>query len=50
VTNGHARSAKASPIAMDISRLANISPTSAPRTATGSGSSQFSPHATMYQA
>jgi hypothetical protein len=34
----------------DMSRLANISPTSAARTGSGSGSSQFAPQATMYQA
>ncbi len=50
MTNSHARSVKASPIATDISRLANISPTSTRRTGRGSGSSQFAPHAVMYQA
>ncbi len=37
-------------IAADMSRLANISPTSNSRTAIRSGSSQFAPHATMYHA
>jgi hypothetical protein len=33
-----------------MSRLANMRPTSETRTASGSGSSQFDPHATMYHA
>jgi hypothetical protein len=49
VTNSHARSSKASPIATDMSRLANISPTSA---AHGQRVriEPVRPHATMYQA
>jgi hypothetical protein len=50
VTNSHARPSKASAIPTDMSRLANMSPTSTARTGSGSGSSQFAPHATMYQA
>jgi hypothetical protein len=50
VTNSHARQSNASPIATDMSRLANISPTSSTRTGSRSGSSQFAPHAVMYQA
>jgi hypothetical protein len=50
VTNSHARPSNASSIATDMSRLANISPTSATRTGSGFGSSQFAPHAVMYQA
>jgi DNA-binding MurR/RpiR family transcriptional regulator len=50
VTNNHARSLNASSIATDMSRLANISPTTTTRTASRLGSSQFAPHAVMYQA
>jgi hypothetical protein len=50
VTNSHARSSKASPIATDISRLANITPTSSSRTGSRSGSSQFAPQAVVCQA
>jgi hypothetical protein len=50
VTNSQARSPKASPIAMDMSRLANMSPTSRARTGARSGSSQLAPQAVMYQA
>ena len=50
MTNSHARPSNASAIATDISRLANISPTSSKRTGGRSGSSQFAPHAIMYQA
>ena len=49
-TNSHARSSNASAIETDMSRLANISPTSSRRTGSRSGSSQFAPHAVMYQA
>jgi hypothetical protein len=49
VTNSHARQSNASPIATDMSRLANISPTSSTRTGSRSGSSQFAPHAVMYE-
>jgi hypothetical protein len=37
-------------IATDMSRLANMSPTSSRRTGSRLGSSQFAPHAVMYQA
>jgi hypothetical protein len=50
VTNSHARPSNASAIATDMSRLANISPTSITRTGSRSGSSQFAPQAVMYQA
>jgi hypothetical protein len=50
VTNSHARPSKASAIAADMSRLANISATSSTRTGSRSGSSQFALHAVMYQA
>ena len=50
MTNSQARSPNASEIATDMSRLANISPTSSRRTGSRSGSSQFAPHAVMYQA
>ena len=50
MTNSHARPSNASPIATDISRLANIRPTSSTRTGSRSGSSQFAAHAVMYQA
>ena len=44
-----ARSSNASGIPTDMTRLANISPTSSSRTGNRSGSSQFIPHAVMYQ-
>ena len=50
MTNSHARPSKASGIAAEMSRLANISPTSNSRTAMRSGSSQFAPRATMNHA
>ena len=50
MTNSHARPSKASGIAADMSRLANISPTSSSRAAIRSGSSQLAPHSTMYHA
>ena len=50
MTNTHARSSNASAIPTDMSRLANISPTSSARTAAPSGASQFAPQAVMYQA
>ena len=50
MTNNHARPSKASPIATDMSRLANISQTSTTRTGGRSGSSQFAPHAVAAQA
>ena len=50
MTNSHARPSNASGIATDMSKLANISPTSSSRTGSRSGSSQFAPHATMYHA
>ena len=50
MTKSHARPSNASAMATDMSRLANISPTSTSRTGNRSGSSQFIPHAVMYQA
>jgi hypothetical protein len=49
MTNSHARPPNASSIATDMSRLANISPTSSTRTGSRSGSSQFAPYAVMYE-
>jgi hypothetical protein len=49
-TNSHARPPNASAIATDMRRLANMSPTSSRRTASRFGSSQFAPHAVIYQA
>ena len=50
MTNSHARASNASPMATDMSRLANISPTSSKRTGSRSGSSQFAPQAVIDQA
>ena len=50
MTNSQARSAKASPIALDISRLASMIASSRAWTGRCSGDSQFESQAVMYHA